>query len=185
MSPTLKPLDVLRVVAYDGRSIRPGDVVVFRHPDCSHKVVHRVVSVSAEGVRTRGDNCMIADTWVLNPGSILGCVSHADRGKKRVRIYGGNMGRLCAFGPRLRLWARSALYYMMRPVYLLLARSGVGRRLVPIQAKTRIVCFKRASGVEIQLLLGRRAIATRYGGTDRWIIRPPFRLFIDEKSLPG
>ena len=184
MSPTLKPLDMLHVVPYDGRRIRPGDVVVFRHPSSSHKVVHRVVSAGPGGVRTRGDNCLAADTWVLDPDSILGYVSHADRGNKRVRIYGGPAGRLCAFGPRLFLLVRSALYFVLRPVYLLLARSGVGRRLVPIQDKTRIVCFKRPSGVELQLLLGRHVIATRCGETDRWMIRPPFRLFIDERSLP-
>ncbi len=185
MSPTLKPLDMLRLIPYHGRRIRPGDVVVFRPPGRSQKVVHRVVSVSPRGVRTRGDNCLLADAWILSPDSILGRVTYADRGETRVRIYGGLRGQVCAFGPRLLVVIRTVLCSGIRPMYHLLARSGLGRRLVPIYPKTRIVCFKRSSGVELQLLLGQRIIATRCCEAGRWNIRPPFRLFIDERTLPG
>lgn len=185
MSPTLKSLDMLRVIPYDGRRIRPGDVVVFRPPGRSRKIAHRVISVDPGGIRTRGDNCLLADAWVLTPDSILGRVVYADRGKRRVRIHGGWRGRMWAFGPRLLVISKTALCLLIRPMYRLLARSGLGRRLFPIESRTRIVRFNRSSGAELQLLLGQRVIATRSCETGRWNIKPPFRLFIDERTLPG
>jgi signal peptidase len=185
MNPTLRPLDVLHVVPYDGGEIRRGDVVVFCPPGSSHKVAHRVLSVAPRGVTTRGDNSLVTDTWVLGPDDILGRVTYASRGRKRFTVHGGTAGTLRALGARCLLVMRVGLYSLVRPVYHLLARSGVVRRLVPIGSKTRVVCFKRASGEELQLLWGDRVIATRCCDAGRWNIRPPFRLFIDERTLPG
>lgn len=185
MSPFLKSLDSLRVIPYNGRNIRRGDVIVFRHPGEHHKVTHRVISVDSGTIRTRGDNNPHADEWVLNPGDIIGRVVSARRKNRRVRVYGGLAGRIIAYVFRLFLLARLRLYSLFRPVYLKLAKSGIFRRFLPVKLKTRVVSFKRPSGVELQLLIGKRAIGWRRPGQNHWNIRPPFRLFIDEASLPA
>jgi hypothetical protein len=43
---------------------------------------------------------------------------------------------------------------------------------------------KGVLGKELQLLMGRRVIGRWLPGMSRWHIRRPFRLFVDEASLP-
>jgi hypothetical protein len=184
MNPTLKSLDRFQVVPYNDRKIRRGDVVLFYPPRSDRKVTHRVFSINSRGIRTRGDNSLHFDEWFLSPENIIGRVICAQRGKKRVRIYGGLIGRMLAFVLRLFLVFKIRLYFRSRPSYLRLARSGFFRRCFPARLKTRVVSFKRPSGIELQLLMGKRVIGSRPPGESCWKIRPPFRLFIDETSLP-
>jgi signal peptidase I len=184
MNPTLWSLDRLKVISYGHRRIRCGDVVVFCPPGSDHKVAHRVVSIDHREIKTRGDNSINVDEWVLNFDNIIGYVTYAQRGKKRVCIYGGLIGRMLAFVLRLFLVFKIRLYFRSRPAYLRLARSGFFRRCFPDRLKTRVVSFKRPSGIELQLLMGKRVIGSRPPGESCWKIRPPFRLFIDETSLP-
>jgi len=65
MNPTLKAPDLLQVVPYQGKEIHRGDVIVFRPPGSKGMVVHRVISVDAQGVRTRGDKNSELDLWIL------------------------------------------------------------------------------------------------------------------------
>ena len=93
MNPVLNSPDVLHVVPYGQSRIRRGDVVVFPSPDGDCKVVHRVVSVNGKEIRTKGDNNGHADSWVLKRESIIGRVDWIERGKTKIRIYGGLAGR--------------------------------------------------------------------------------------------
>ncbi len=94
MNPTLKVGDGMTVVPYGNRRIRVGDVVVFRSPKQDHYVVHRVVSVDSQGIRTIGDNNDRIDPWVLSPDNIMGRVISARRKNRDVTIHGGTRGRL-------------------------------------------------------------------------------------------
>jgi hypothetical protein len=55
---------------------------------------------------------------------------------------------------------------------------------LPNNIKTKVISFDRAEGTELQLLLGRRVIGRWLPGMTQWLIRRPFRLFVDEGSLP-
>jgi len=184
MNPTLRDGDALWVIPYGNNKIYIGDVVLFHSRTEKYFVAHRVVSVDSQGIRTGGDNRLIADKWILVTDNIIGRVVYAQRGKKRVRIYGGLIGRTVAFSLRACLVAKKELYSLIRPVYLHLAKSGVFRRFLPGTLKIRLVSFERLAGTELQLLMGRHVIGNRPPGETRWKIRPPFRLFIDETSLP-
>jgi len=59
----------------------------------------------------------------------------------------------------------SWISFLLRPAYYWLAQTGILRRLVPIQKKVRVPSFNRSSG------------------KDRWRIRRPYHLFVDEASL--
>ena len=74
MFPTLKAGDALRVVSYKDRDIRVGDVVVFNSLYGKTSIVHRVVSVAEECVRTKCDNNNNMDHWVLYTEDIIGKV---------------------------------------------------------------------------------------------------------------
>ena len=77
-----------------------------------------------------------------------------------------------------------AVGFLLRPAYGWLIRTGVLRRFVPGGVKTRVLSFKRPQGRELQLLMGQRVIGRRLPGKDRWHIRRPFRLIVDEATLP-
>jgi hypothetical protein len=184
MNPTLKAGDKLRVIPYNGKKIRRGDVIVFLPPGSSQKITHRVISVDSQGIRTRGDNNSHVDASILSPDNILGRVVYAQRRNIKWKVFGGSMGRLFAVAVRSIHMLDWRISTILRPLYHWLAQSGIFRRLVPLQKKFRVLFFDRASGKELQLLLGQKVIGRLLQGRDKWQIQRPFRLFIDEKSLP-
>lgn len=71
MAPHLVPGDV--VVDRPDRAPRVGEVITFRHSDLTSDVVtHRVVGVSAAGIRTKGDANRTADVWTIRPDQVRG-----------------------------------------------------------------------------------------------------------------
>jgi signal peptidase I len=185
MFPALKAGDVLRVVSYKDRDIRVGDVVVFYSPYGRTPIVHRVVSVSKEGVRTKGDNKLAIDDFILQPSKIIGRVFSIKRGRKNVTIFGGISGRIYAMVLQAGKHIDIGLSFILGPVYRWFVITGIFRKLFSRWIQTRVLCFKCGDGTEMQLLMGRWVIGRRFPGTGRWHIQRPFRLFVDELSLPG
>jgi len=184
MNPTLRPGVLLQVRAYHGQKIRRGDVVVFIPPGGDSKIVHRVTSVNSYGIRTRGDNCDYEDDWVLRRENILGRVVSAQRGNRRFRVYGGPLGHSLAMAIRAGKNIESLLSSLLRPFYQRLARGGALRPWLPSRMRPRVISFNRGEGTELQLVMGRRVIGRWWEGKSGWNIRRPFRLFVDEASLP-
>jgi signal peptidase I len=184
MNPTLKPGDRLHIIPCDGQKIRRGDVVVFTHPREGSKIIHRVVSIHSQGIKTRGDNNNELDQWVLKPDQILGRVVSAKREKKQRRIFGGLLGQLLAVSIRANNVMNSIASSLLRPTYQRLVRSGILRAWLPAKMKPRVVSFDRAAGTELQLLMGRQVVGRWPPERTGWYIRRPFRLFVDEESLP-
>ena len=184
MNPTLKAGDGLRVVPYENTPIRVGDVIVFHTPERQRHVTHRVISVGSRGVRTRGDNNNKTDSWILRPDEIKGRVVSACRGAESIPIRGGRRGIIYARSLWFVRHANSAISRILHPVYHRLAATGFFRRVLPYGAKPRIFSFTRHNGIEMQLLMGRWVIGRRRPGWEQWQVRRPFRLFVDEASLP-
>lgn len=184
MFPTLKTGDILRVVPYKERGVRIGDVVLFLSPYGRTPIVHRVVSVDKKGVRTKGDNKIAIDGCVLHPNEIIGRVVAAQRGKKGVKILNDFPGRIYALileaGKRMDIVFSTTL----RPAYRGLTKTGIFRKLFSRWIHTQVLCFKCGDGMEMQLQLGRRIIGRRLPGQNQWHILRPFKLFIDESTLP-
>ena len=184
MHPTLKAPDTLQVVPYQRRKIQRGDVIVFFPPGRGHRVIHRIVSVSVKGIRTRGDNNTDIDPWNLSPESIVGRVVSAHRGKRKRRVFGGPVGHALAVTRRALRTMDSRVSSLIRPIYYWLNQAGIFRRMYPARMKMRVVSYNRPLGTELQLLMGRRLIGRLLPGRKQWVIRRPFRLFVDEESLP-
>ena len=89
MNPLLKDGDEMKVVPYKKNLIQVGDVVVFSMKPGKQNVVHRVLSIDASGIRTKGDNNPAVDSGLLDPEEILGLVCSVRRKGKNIRIYGG------------------------------------------------------------------------------------------------
>jgi hypothetical protein len=184
MNPTLRPGVLLHVRAYHGQKIRRGDVVVFMPPGRNSKIVHRVTSVNSDGIRTRGDNCNYEDGWALSPEHILGRVVSAQRGNRRLRVFGGPLGHSFAMVIRAIKGIDSILSSLLRPFYERLARGDALCQCLPSRMRPRVVGFIRDEGTELQLVMGRRVIGRWSEGKSGWNIRRPFRLFVDEGALP-
>ena len=184
MNPTLRPGDRLDTVPYNRQKIRRGDVIVFISPLDESKAVHRVVSVDSKGIKTRGDNCNRIDPYVLGPDKIVGRVISVQRKNKQRRIFGGYLGRVFAGTARALIALDSGASFLLRPFYHRLARSGILRCWKPVWLEPRVISFRHSGGTELQLLMGRWVIGRRLPGVAQWNIRRPFRLFVDEDSLP-
>jgi len=184
MYPTLKPGDGPSIIPYGNKKIRIGDVIVFSHPQGRHHIAHRVFSVDSQGIKTRGDNNPSIDPWILTPDDLIGRVAYAKRKGKRVRIRGGIRGRILAKAFRTIKHIDSAVSKILHPAYHWLARSGIFNKNTRLLPKTRMLSFNRPEGIELQLLMGDRVIGRRLPGDGLWQILRPFRLFLDEASLP-
>ncbi len=184
MKPTLSPGDGLKVVPYKHEKIRKGDVVVFLPHGKEDYVVHRVISVKPQSIKTRGDNNKGSDPWILQPDDIIGRVLFVQRGKRTKWIFGGLRGRIVALSHRVKKLIKKKIVRAIHPTYSYLVKSGYFRYLGNHLVKTRVIFFRQPEGSELQLLLGRRVIGRRLPGERYWRLRPPFNLFVDKDSLP-
>jgi signal peptidase I len=184
MNPTLKAGDGITVIPYGYIKISIGDVVVFPHPEGNDTVVHRVVALASEGIRTRGDNNLSMDPWVLPPDDIIGRVVSAQRKNRHINIHGRIRGRIIASALRAIKHVNLSVSRILHPFYHWLIKTRILIKCNRFFPKTRILAFNRPMGQEFQLLMGNRIIGRRLPGRDQWQILKPFRLIVNETSLP-
>lgn len=185
MAPALGRQDLLEIVPYGGRPVRRGDVVFLLFAESRRLVVHRVVSVAPEGIRTRGDNARADDPWLLSPADITGQVVAVRRGDTRQPVAGGRAGLAMAGVMRRRFEAAERVTRAVQPIYRFVARWDVLRRLLPARFRPRIVLYRRGQSCQAHILIDRRVIGRWDGPRRRWQIAQPFRLLIDDTALPG
>jgi len=184
MNPTLRQPDLLTVVPYHDRTVRPGDVVYFRSPERDHAVVHRIVRVTSQGIRTRGDSNRSDDPYLLHESQVIGQVVAAQRGERLRRVAGGWRGQLSRRGVVLWRVASRLSTKLLHGTYYALARGGVFRRLLPPRLRPRIFVFQARQRTLFRLMVGRREMGHYDAARGRWHIQRPFRLFVDQAKLP-
>ena len=183
MRPTLKAGDLLAIAPYNGQAPRIGDVIVFQTPGEEKHITHRVISITPQGVRTRGDNNNLVDPYFLRQENIIGRVTHAERGQRKKVIVGGYAGYLQARVLYVLRVVRPHVRIALAYPYRLLYRSGIFQPILSRLFMVRVVSFQRTQGVELQLLWGRRIIGLLSAGAEQWVIRPPFKLVVREEDL--
>ena len=181
MNPLLKRGDTLLVAPYGSQEIHPGDIVLFLDP-LRGQVVHRVVAVSAGGVTTRGDNNPNIDDRVLAPDEILGWVTAIERQGRTLPVPRKAPATLYLL--KARRWCDRATSWLLKPVYYHVAQSGLFQRCLAPWMQPRLIYFSHPEGSEWQLWLGSCLIGRKKPNKSQWEIRRPFRLFVDEASLP-
>jgi hypothetical protein len=185
MNPTLREPEIMEIVPCGGRSLRPGDVVLFLPPGSDRPVVHRVARVTAAGISTRGDNNAREDHVLLRREDIRGRVVAAWRGRKRREIAGGFRGRWNGRWLRVRGLMDRGVSPLLHPLYRSLSLRGRVARCLPASFRPRVVVFQDQGKDRFRLLLGERVIG-QYEERERlWRIQRPFRLLVDERTLPG
>lgn len=186
MNPTLAEGDLLTATPYGDEPIKNGDVIYFRSRD-RLMVVHRVTSVTEDGVQTMGDDNPAVDPYFIKRDDIAGKVVAAQRGQKVRKVRGGRGGRLTMRKNRvvssiLRGGARG----LVRP-YRRLENEGVFVGLLPTSFRPKVVLFKRHrlfDQFDIKLMVGEREVGRYNHRNYMWRIKPPFSLFVDRSSLP-
>jgi hypothetical protein len=146
--------------------------------------VHRIVRVTGARISTRGDNNTQEDAGTLRPGDLVGQVVAAHRGSRRRTIAGGRQGLVALWLIRQGRPRGRPLFQVLQPIYHGLARSGAIRRLLPARLRPRVVAYQAGEERQLRLLWGRRAIGRFDPQAGQWRIRPPFRLLVDQRSLP-
>lgn len=94
MLPTFRP-GYLLYIRPDANDISPGDVIVFDNPSENSPTVHRVVSISAKGLITRGDNNRLFDLIPVLTDHLVGRVEMIEDQGRLLPVAGGRRG-LCS-----------------------------------------------------------------------------------------
>jgi signal peptidase I len=184
MYPTVKAGDLLILELPDGFTPVRGDVIVFRVPERTECITHRVIEVSSAALRTRGDNNISTDPWMVQPSWVIGKVTGVKRQAKRIAVRGGACGYAHFRLLRLGKFFSRPLIHALSPGYHALARGRYVARIIPLQKRMRIISLKRPQGTELRLILGRLVVGRLPAGEEQWLIRRPFRLWVDESTLP-
>jgi hypothetical protein len=184
MTPTFKSGEGLDIKPYDEIPARRGDVVIFKHPMRTVKVVHRVVSICSDGaIRTQGDNNSLMDPWVLKKQDLLGKVIFKSKGSGKRPVLNGTAG-IAYFHVQqiLRAFLKKS-WKLFRPFYLLVKKSPLKNTIITHYLKPRLVIFEREKGKEIHMLLGRRLIARKQADSDKWQVPLLMRVLLDDDVL--
>lgn len=186
MYPVLKDLDVLRVKPCRLDEVRVGDVIAhYDGVEERRKIAHRVISVQHDGLEVMGDNCSEADKRLVKEDDLIGKVVAVKRKENWKRLHGGKIGSFNAYLCRTRKKLNTVLHNeFFRKIYHSLLKSGFLKRYFALNKKLRVIAVKNNDEVKLQLLFGRHRVGVLNGGSQQWKIKPLFRLFVDESSLP-
>lgn len=186
MNPLFHTGDYLKVVPYKmDEKIHIGDIIAFYASENDQYTVHRVISLK-DGIWARGDNNPKVDNFPTSRENILGKVISVQKRDRVVTIHSGIRGYLQAL-PRW-LWKDldRNLSGIFHPIYRLLAKSGIFRILLNPWINPQVDCITESSGkIRMQVRLGTRIIAVYRPSKQSWHIRRPYRLILDEKTLPN
>lgn len=155
MRSTFRPGHLL-YVSPESKKIHPGDVIVYRRGE--EFVVHRVNSITPEGLQTRGDDNSRIDEFPIDDNQIVGIVEGVDDGEKTRPVTGGRKGLIIA---RMR-WGFSAFFNRMRPVIGTPYRWLKSSRIMPKIWHPKVIQVKTNSslGPMIKYLVGGKTVAT-------------------------
>jgi signal peptidase I len=173
MHPTFKAGQVL-YVRPKIRGIQAGDVIVFESDD--EFVVHRVRSVTKNGVHTRGDNNPGDDRGLIPFERIVGVVDEVNDWGKVQKVSGGGKGLRFA---RFR-WILNGMFRRILPGLGAPYRWLKGCGLIQSLWRPRIVQMrlKTSKGTIIKYLVGGKTVATWQPGISRFRCKKPYDLVI-------
>lgn len=164
--------------------IKRGDVIVYPEPRRSRYIIHRVVHMTGDVVRTAGDNNWNLDSYSIDRRSIVGKVIRIRRLDTISSVRGGFRGRLY-FWYMVFIHRRIRVILLQgKPLYELLVHGAIFGRLFAPFLDIRPVVLIKEGKPEIRLFLNNHYVGIRRRADRPWSIRAPFRFFIDPDTLP-
>ncbi|MDX1776134.1 MAG: S26 family signal peptidase [Desulfobulbales bacterium] len=184
MNPTLSKQDILEIKPYGTEDPKVGDVVLLKPPQQDNYIVHRIIGKCGVHFQTKGDGNGSIDSWTLKKDNIYGRIIAAHRGTGQRKITHGLRGSMTWRYCHLRRLALHVIIFFLRPVYRSFCPGGLWGRLNPVRLSPRGVTFQSGTHVSHKLLLGRKVIGFYDDNHLRWRIKRPYRILVDESSLP-
>lgn len=181
MLPIFQPGDGLIVEEYSAFSeIQIGDVITYRHPLKETEVVHRIIEICGNTIKTQGDNNEYQDNYELTFKDIQGKVTSLKRKKIVIEILNGPQGIKYLKKLRRKQKINSFFVDNLRPLYNIIAKTGWFYGLLKFQC----LKFNGPYGDELQLMRKGCFLGRKNPQNQNWEISFPYRLFVDEKKLP-
>jgi len=155
MRSTFSPGEILYVRPH-ASEVRPGDVIIYQRGD--EYVVHRIRTITSDGIVARGDNNLHEDQDPVKLEQVIGVVNEVDTGKGIRIVQGGKKGLWLA---RFR-WGFSAIFIWMRPVIGAPYRLMKSARIVAKIWHPEVIQVKTvsSSGPMIKYIVGGKTVAT-------------------------
>jgi signal peptidase I len=182
MNPVLYEQDLLDVLPYGTRNTLVGDVICFSTPE--KLVVHRVIGIDRDGIRTQGDNNPTPDPDLQYPENILGMVVAASRGSMNRNIPGGNYGRIIRAYVRIRkrvILMSGLLLKVVQPA-LSVSRIVINRAVPGMNP--RVILFATRNLRILRVYIGTH-LAGEYDTRKKcWSMLFPFQCVVDKNHLP-
>jgi hypothetical protein len=184
MNPTLHEPEIIEIMPYGSSPLQVGDVAYFFSPETDRLVIHRIVRVTREGISTLGDNNACKDAFLLKPKNIKGQVVAAWQGQKRRKIAGGLRGKLAGSWLHWQHALDQGISSWLHPLYQALSNRDLITRILSASLRPQVVVFNARGQNQFRILLGQRIIGQYDDVRQRWQIRRPFRLLVNERTLP-
>lgn len=185
MKPTLYHPDILEVTPYRRQQVQRGDIIFFKSPMSKSKIVHRVVSITSDGLNTRGDNNQTTDTHIVKAEDVIGRVTAAWRHGKRRSVAGGWKGEYIGYFCILRRKINKIFVPLLRGIYQKLSSNRFIANMLPAILRPRIIEFRQQHLPSIlKLMIKNHVIGSYHFQHERWQINHPWRLIINSANLP-
>ncbi|MDZ4132664.1 MAG: SynChlorMet cassette protein ScmC [Dethiobacteria bacterium] len=184
MNPTFFEPEMLTVKPYIDKTPRRGDIICYHVPEKDEGIVHRVIGFSDSALKTRGDNNAKPDDYTVDITAVMGRVIAARRENEIRLVRGGFAGVVTMHLYRIYRKANRTFSHLFYQSYRGLAASGLIRIFKPHKMRFRVVVFERYATKHPKLILNGRTVGSFDYRKKEWKINRPYRLFIDEKSLP-
>ena len=180
MFPTLRPGEGVTIDSVaDKRSFEKGDIIIYPDPRYSSRnIIHRIIRISENGYKTRGDNNSREDNYIVPFESVCGKALTVRRINKTLSLAGKFRGQMLHHYLRIRksCWKYLSLFSGV------IDKSGIFNVFHNF-VKVDIVLIKKGSHMEEMLIHDNKLIGKRCVSTGKWIIRFPYKYFINKKKL--
>lgn len=163
---------------------RGGDVILYLEPDSEERyIIHRVIRVEGDNLRTAGDNNPETDHYILEQKQVMGRIVKMTRAGQETEVWGGKRGFLCYWYARKGRGFIQALYYQIAPTYL--KAAGLINPILSSVVTTRpVIVILKDSRIRIWLCVFHHCAGWWNHTAKEWYIRPEYRFFINPAQLP-
>ncbi len=182
MYPSLIEGDLL-ILSFNA-PVKTGDIIVFPSPERFSYIIHRVICIKNDDIKTAGDNNKEPDHDLIHTSDVIGKVIAKKCFGRIYRIRGRIYGKVYhSYISSVHRSIRRTLP-IIKPAYYFIARKAVMGRIFFRFIRLDPIVYVKDGNAVVRLFLNDRYIGQCRGGGKPWVIRAPFLLLVDPDRLP-